>query len=75
VVSHKFAEEWMKDFTKFEEAVRADNSYMSDFTSSMSLVLDEFYSTLPTVGVSAISGVGVNDFFKSLQRCAYEYET
>lgn len=46
VVSHKFAVSWMTNFDAFDEALRADNTYMSSLVRSMSLVLDEFYKDL-----------------------------
>lgn len=74
VVSHDFAVEWMTDFEKFQDALRRDTSYMSSLMNSMSLVLDEFYQHLKVVGVSAVTGHGVDDFFKAVDEAADEYE-
>ena len=52
VMSHAFAAEWMADFEAFQDAVAAETSYMGSLARSMSLVLDEFYEKLRTVGVS-----------------------
>lgn len=40
--------EWMSDFEKFQEALDEvqDESYMGSLNRSLSLVMDEFYSTL-----------------------------
>ena len=39
----------------------------------MSLVLEEFYSQLRTVGVSAVTGEGIDDLFKAIGEAADEY--
>lgn len=74
VVSHEFAVEWMTDFEKFQVALSQDTTYMSSLMSSMSLVLDEFYNHLKVVGVSAVTGAGIGDFFKAVGEAAEEYE-
>ncbi|CAO3644695.1 unnamed protein product [Mucor hiemalis] len=74
VVSHEFAVEWMTDFEKFQLALSQDTTYMSSLMSSMSLVLDEFYNHLKVVGVSAVTGAGIDDFFNAVNEAAEEYE-
>ncbi|KAE8698264.1 GPN-loop GTPase 1 [Hibiscus syriacus] len=73
VAQHEFALEWMEDFEAFQAAIRSDNTYTSALTESLSLSLDEFYRNLRSVGVSAISGAGMNEFFKAVEASAEEY--
>ncbi|TQD94123.1 hypothetical protein C1H46_020318 [Malus baccata] len=73
VAQHQFALEWMEDFETFQAAVSADSSYSSNLARSLSLVLDEFYKNLRSVGVSAVSGAGMKDFFNAIEASADEY--
>ena len=81
VVSHEFAMEWMRDFEAFQEALdnaREANSssestgFYDSLTRSLSLVLDEFYQQFEknACGVSAVTGDGVDDFWKAIQHAA-----
>jgi len=74
VKPHDFAVEWMTDFETFQEALQKDKSYMSSLMNSMSLVLDEFYSHLKVVGVSAVTGAGMDDFMKAVDEAVVEYD-
>lgn len=72
-----FAREWMTDFEKFQDALKEEEAkgvfggegfgggsgYMSSLLNSMSLVLEEFYSSMDMVGVSSMTGEGVDEFF------------
>ncbi|KAK7382039.1 hypothetical protein VNO80_00692 [Phaseolus coccineus] len=58
----------MEDFETFRAATSSDQSYTSTLTQSLSLVLDEFYNNLKSVGVSAVSAVGMEAFFKHIQQ-------
>ena len=73
VVSHDIAVEWMEDYEAFCEALREDQSYMASLNQSMALVLDKFYSTLRHVGVSALSGMGMDDLLVKIDEAGDQY--
>jgi translation initiation factor IF-2 len=73
VVDHHFATDWMTSYEKFSAALQADSTYMSSLTRSMSLVLDEFYANLRCVGVSAVTGAGVDELFQTIDEAKQEY--
>lgn len=75
VLRHDFAQEWMTDFEAFQEALDQvqDDSYMGSLSRSLSLVLEEFYSHLTSVGVSAATGEGMGDFFAAIDKAAQQY--
>lgn len=85
-----FAKEWMTDFEAFQDALRNEeeggsfggegsaigggSGYMGSLLNSMSLVLEEFYKHLSVVGVSAMTGDGMDEFFKGVQEKKAEFE-
>ncbi|PIL32439.1 hypothetical protein GSI_05141 [Ganoderma sinense ZZ0214-1] len=80
---HDFAVEWMHDFEAFQAALAShqgttddegEPTYMNSLMNSMSLVLDEFYKHLTTVGVSSMTGAGVKEFFEAVDASRAEYE-
>ncbi|CAH9129269.1 unnamed protein product [Cuscuta epithymum] len=73
VAQHQFALEWMEDFEAFHAALESDDSYTSTLTRSLSLSLEEFYKNLKSVGVSAVSGTGIDEFFNAINASAEEY--
>lgn len=80
------AVEWMRDFDKFQDALRKEeedeamgrgtgaSTYMNSLLNSMSLVLEEFYNSLSVVGVSSMSGEGVDDFFAAVEDKRLEFQ-
>lgn len=83
VVPHEFCEEWMTDYDAFQEALdefqrnggNVGSGYYGSLTRSLSLALDEFYSTLLRVGVSAATGEGVEAFWDAIASAARDFET
>ncbi|CAI5742621.1 unnamed protein product [Peronospora destructor] len=76
VLRHDFAIEWMTDFEAFQKALDdvQDDSYMGSLSRSLSLVLEEFYNNLTSVGVSAATGEGMLEFFAAVDQAAKQYE-
>lgn len=74
VARHEFALEWMKDFESFSAALAADGTYAASLSRSLSLVLEQFYENLQAVGVSAVTGEGMDEFLEAAQRCRSEYD-
>lgn len=79
------AVEWMRDFESFQAALREEeekaemgggggNGYMGSLLNSMSLVLEEFYNALSVVGVSSMTGHGVDAFFLAVEEKREEFE-
>ncbi|KAK0364103.1 hypothetical protein LTR91_019265 [Friedmanniomyces endolithicus] len=80
------AVEWMRDFEAFQAALRKEEEdamggeggggggYMGSLLNSMSLVLEEFYNALSVVGVSAMNGEGVGEFFEAVEGKRAEFE-
>ncbi|KAB5571975.1 putative ATP binding protein [Coniochaeta sp. 2T2.1] len=85
-----FAKEWMTDYDAFQEALQADENgnafggmegeggmgsgYMGSLLNSMSLMLEEFYSHLSVVGVSSMTGQGIDKFFEAVAEKAEEFK-
>lgn len=77
--------EWMREFESFQAALQREQEaeseggaggtgYMSSLINSMSLVLEEFYNNLSVVGVSSMTGAGVEDFFAAVETKRAEFE-
>jgi hypothetical protein len=78
VVPHEFAKEWMTNYEMFQEALdehSSESGYYGSLTRSLSLVLDEFYSTLRYVGVSAVTGDGIDEFWNAMDAATQDFYT
>ena len=52
----------------------AGSGYMGSLLNSMSLMLEEFYRHLSVVGVSSMTGQGIDQFFEAVDEKAEEFE-
>jgi translation initiation factor IF-2 len=66
-------EQWINDYTLFQQDLDEDEGYMNGLVGSMSLLLEEFYKCLRIVGVSAVTGEGLDDLFEEIQKARLEY--
>jgi len=64
----------MNDSDAFEEAIANQSSYSANLARSLSLELDVFYKDLKTVGFSAVTGEGFDDFLTAVDSAVLEYE-
>ena len=70
----EFVKEWMDDFESYHEAIDMDDEeYMGSLNRSLSLVMDEFYRNIKTVGVSAVTGVGMMELFAKIDEAGIEF--
>lgn len=53
--------------------VGGGSGYMGSLLNSMSLMLEEFYSHLSVVGVSSMTGDGIDEFFEAVEEKAEEF--
>ena len=57
-----------------ESSIAGGSGYMGSLLNSMSLVLDEFYKHLSVVGVSSMTGQGVDEFFEAVGEKVEEFK-
>ncbi|KAJ8902080.1 hypothetical protein NDN08_006488 [Rhodosorus marinus] len=71
---HDFAVSWMEDYAVFDEVLREESTFADSLARSMAIALEEFYKNIHSVGVSAITGEGMDDLFAVIQTAAKEYD-
>ena len=66
--------EWMQDYQSLQNALRLKDDYISTFSSSLSLLLAEFYKTIKYVSVSSTTGEGFDDLLIKCEEIRKKYE-
>ena len=66
--------EWMDDYESLQQVLRKKDDYMSTFSSSLSLLLNEFYKTIKYVKVSSVTGEGFDDLIKKCEEIKSKYQ-
>ena len=75
VLDHSFAQKWMSDFSEFDTALSLEDTYLSSLSRSMSLVLEEFYAQILSIGVSALTLKGFDEnLLAKFEEAKKEYE-
>jgi GTPase SAR1 family protein len=76
VVPSEFAQEWINDFEAYQTALDADEgeSYVGPLNRSLSLALSEFYQSMKTCGVSALTGTGIPSMFEAIEESKLEFK-
>lgn len=75
VLDHSFAEKWMTDFDEFDQSLSLVDNYLSSLSRSMSLVLEEFYANILSIGVSSLTGKGIDEkLLAKFDEAKKEYE-
>ena len=66
--------EWMQDYLSLQEALKKKDDYMSTFSSSLALLLEEFYKTIKYVSVSSKTGEGFGELLTKCEEIRKKYE-
>ena len=66
--------EWMQDFQSLQDALRKKDDYISTFSSSLSLLLAEFYKTIKYVSISSKTGEGFDELISKCEKKKKKYQ-
>ena len=66
--------EWMQDFESLQVALSKKDDYISTFSSSLSLLLAEFYKTIKYVSVSSKTGEGFDELISKCEEIRQKYQ-
>lgn len=64
---------WMRDFDEFDNALN-DERFSGNLARSLAMALDQFYTTIPTVAVSAQTGAGMPELLDTIHKAASQYD-
>jgi GTPase SAR1 family protein len=74
VIPCDFAKEWMTEFDVFLDALKPEESgYMASLSRALCLSMEEFYRQIRNVGVSSITGDGMEDLQSAVTDAVREY--
>ena len=65
--------DWIKDYESLQEALDNDTDYIASFSSSLTLVLEEFYKTIKYVAVSSKTGEGFDELLDKCKEMMENY--
>lgn len=75
VAQHGFATSWLSDVEVLSAALDTEQSYGATLSRSLAFALEPFYEGLRCVGVSALTGQGMDELFQAVDSCREEYFT
>lgn len=73
LVNPDYCVSWMKDYEELQNALDKQSDYISSFSRSLCLTLEEFYKTVRNCYVSAKTGEGYEELIKTLEHVGEEY--
>ena len=65
--------EWINNYESLQNALEGHDEYISSFSQSLTLVLEEFYNTIKYVAVSSKSGDGFNELLNQCDNILKNY--
>lgn len=66
--------EWLHDFQSLQDALKKKDEYISTFSSSLALLLAEFYKTIKYVSISSKTGEGFDELLSKCEEIRKKYE-
>lgn len=73
VVNEDLCVKWMKDYNLLQTAINEQSDYISSFSYSLCLTLEEFYKTIKFVAVSSKNGDGFEELLSCIDKIIENY--